>query len=70
MKSGMKKMTEVRGKILLALVKEGTNATLIERELAFLAIDIVLALKTEKLARSGCQCFREIDFAIRPAAHV
>lgn len=61
----MKQIVEGRTKELLALVKEGTQVNLIERELALLAVDILLALKKERgLAKAGCQCFLKIDLAM------
>ena len=64
MKTQLKKATEERKNTLLAFIKNGARTPLIEREIALLAFDIVLALPTEKLAREGSRYFREIDFAL------
>lgn len=61
----MPKIIEGRLKELLALIKEVDQVNLIEREIALLTIDIVLTLKKNRgLLKSGCNCFRKIDFAI------
>ena len=64
MKKQMKQVIEARKNAVLAFIKDGARTDLIERELALLAIDIVLALRTEKLAKAGCRCFKEIEFAM------
>lgn len=68
MKAVMPTIIAGRLKELLALVREAVQVNLIERELALLAIDLILALKKDKgLAKVGCQCFLKIDFAISGA---
>ena len=64
MKTHIKKAIEERKNTLLAFIKQGARVALIEREIALLAFDIVLALPTEKLAKVGSRYFREIDFAL------
>lgn len=65
MRKIMPKIIENRLKELLALVKEAEQVDLIEREIALLAMDIILTLKkNEGLLKHGCNCFRKIDFAI------
>lgn len=64
MKTQLKKAIEERKNTLLAFIKKGARTPLIEREIALLAFDIVLALPTEKLAKEGSRYFREIDFAL------
>lgn len=64
MKKRTKEILEERKRTLLALIKERDSAEHVERELALLAIDVVLALRMEKLAKAGCHCFREIEFAM------
>lgn len=64
MKITIKKAIEERKNTLLAFIKKGAQTALIEREIALLAFDIVLALQTEKLAKVGSRYFREIDFAL------
>lgn len=64
MKAQIKKAIEERKNTLLAFIKKGARTALIEREIALLAFDIVLALPTEKLAKEGSRYFREIDFAL------
>lgn len=64
MKTAITKAITERKNTLLAFVKKGANLALIEREIALLAFDIVLALQTEKLAKVGSRYFREIDFAL------
>lgn len=65
MKKVMSKIIEGRLKELLVLIKEAVQINLIEREMALLAMDIILALKKNKgLLKNGCNCFRKVDFAI------
>ena len=65
MKKQVQKVIEERKKALLALFKKGgTDVHLIERELALLAIDVVLALQNKESANAGSRHFREIEFAM------
>lgn len=64
MKAQLKKAIEERKNTLLTFIKKGARTALIEREIALLTFDIVLALQTEKLAKVGSRYFREIDFAL------
>ncbi len=67
MEKRTKKIIEERHKALLTLIKENTRTDIIERELALLAIDVILAMQTKGAAKTGCLCFREIDLAITGA---
>lgn len=65
MKKKIPIIIEGRVKELLTLVKEGTQVSLIERELALLVIDMILALKNETGSlKFGCKCFRRVDLAV------
>ncbi|MEK7659221.1 MAG: hypothetical protein AAB338_01010 [Patescibacteria group bacterium] len=64
MKKIINKIIEARTQEILDLIKEAEQINLIEREIATLAIDVVLSLKKKDMAKFGCNCFRKIDFAI------
>ena len=64
MKKIINKIIERRTQGVLDLVKEAEQINLIEREIATLAIDIILALKKKEMAKFGSNCFRKIDFAV------
>ena len=65
MKKIMRTIIEGRMKELLNLIKKGAQVNLIERELALLALDVILAMKQEKgFHKFACNCFLKIDFSI------